>query len=242
MEKMQIDTKEYILYAPDSLNYITENIGNLLKERMEFYKTLFDVKDFRKVVINYFDDLDKFREFIYELRGERASLPEYARGTSDKGMINAFIEPKPNIIIGSPLYNNQLYMASHELFHTMYKELIWEKENKNKIFWFDEGTALLFSGEYKETLNEKNFPKWFLNVINSTKTKPNLNELKHGSSFQTDDYNGYQLSLLAVKYLFDTLDFEEFKKLMHDVDKIESYGLTVLDDAIEFYQRFLEEK
>lgn len=84
MEKMQIDTKEYILYAPDSLNYITENIGNLLKERMEFYKTLFDVKDFRKVVINYFDDLDKFREFIYELRGERASLPEYARGTFDK--------------------------------------------------------------------------------------------------------------------------------------------------------------
>ena len=54
---MQIDTKEYILYAPDSLNYITENMGNILKERMNFYKTLFDVKDFRKVVINYFDDL-----------------------------------------------------------------------------------------------------------------------------------------------------------------------------------------
>lgn len=231
---MQIDTKEYILYAPDSLNYITENIGNLLKERMVFYKTLFDVKDFRKVVINYFDDLDKFREFIYEIRGERKSLPEYARGTFDKGMINAFIES--NITVGSPLYNNKLHLASHELFHIMYKELIWEKENKKRVVWFDEGMSQLFCGQYKEILNKENFKEWFLDVINSTKIKPNLNELKHGSSFKTDDYNGYKLSLLAVKYLFDTLGFEDFKKLMHDVDKIESYGLTVLDDAIEFYK------
>lgn len=234
MEKIQIDTKEYILYAPDSLNYITENMGNLLKERMEFYKTLFDVKDFRKVVINYFDDLDKFREFIYEIRGERKSLPEYARGTFDKGMINAFIES--NITVGSPLYNNKLHLASHELFHIMYKELIWEKENKKRVVWFDEGMAQLFCGQYKKILNKENFKEWFLDVINSTKIKPNLNELKHGSSFKTDDYNGYKLSLLAVKYLFDTLGFEDFKKLMHDVDKIESYGLTVLDDAIEFYK------
>lgn len=155
-------------------------------------------------------------------------------------MINAFIEP--NIIVGSPLYNNKLYMASHELFHIMYKELIWEKENKKRVVWFDEGMAQLFCGQYKEILNEENFKEQFLDIVKGTKIKPNLNELKHGSSFQTDDYNGYKLSLLAVKYLFDTLDFEEFKRLMHDVDKIENYGVTVLDDAIEHYRRILGKK
>lgn len=45
MEKKQIDTKEYVLYAPDSLNYITENMGSILKESIEFYKSLFDITD-----------------------------------------------------------------------------------------------------------------------------------------------------------------------------------------------------
>ena len=40
---------------------------------------------------NVFDDINKFREFIYDLRGENQTLPSYAKGTFDKGMINAFI-------------------------------------------------------------------------------------------------------------------------------------------------------
>lgn len=234
MEKKQIETKEYVLYSPDSLNYITENIGTILKESIEFYKLLFDVSTFRKIQINYFDDLTKFREYIYSLRGEKETLPEYAQGTFDKGMINAYISP--NIIVGSQTYNTKLHMASHELFHIMYKELIWEKENKKRVVWFDEGMAQLFSLEFKETLNDNNFKKWLDDLINSTEIIPNLNELKHGSTFKNSKYNGYKLSLLAVKYLFDTLQFDEFKKLMHDTDKIESYGATIVKDAIEFYK------
>lgn len=62
-----------------------------------------------------------------------------------------------NLTIGSHLYNRRLYMASHELFHIMYKELIWEKENKIRIIWFDEGMAQFFSGEYNNELSDENF-------------------------------------------------------------------------------------
>ena len=53
--------------------------------------------------------------------------------------LNAFIEP--NWLVGSPMYIKKLYLASHELFHIMYQELVWNKENKPRIVWFDEGMA-----------------------------------------------------------------------------------------------------
>lgn len=118
---------------------------SILNAAIAFYKKLFDIVSFRKIQINYFDSLEKFREYIYSLRGERKSLPEYATGTFDNGMINAFI--KPNLLVGSPLYNKALYLANHELFHIMYQELIWERKKLKRIVWFDEGMAQLFSGE-----------------------------------------------------------------------------------------------
>lgn len=132
MEKIQIDRKDYILYSPDSLKFITDNISSILNDSLSLYKSLFEIENFRKIQINYFDNINTFREYIYSLRGEKESLPDYATGTFDNGMINAFINP--NILIGTPLYKKMLFMASHELFHIMYKELVWEKEHKKKNY------------------------------------------------------------------------------------------------------------
>lgn len=132
---------------------------SILNDAIAFYKKLFDIVSFRKIQINYFDSLEKFREYIYSLRGERKSLPEYATGTFDNGMINTFI--KPNLLVGSYLYNKALYLANHELFHIMYQELIWERKKLKRIVWFDEGMAQLFSGENNELLNDDNFINWF---------------------------------------------------------------------------------
>ena len=234
MEKIQYDCEEYIIYSPDSLKYITNSMPNILNESLSFYKSLFEVDSFRKFQINYFDNIKTFREYVYLLRGEKESLPEYAKGTFDNGMINSFIEP--NILAGTSLYRKKLFMASHELFHIMYRELIWEKENKKRIIWFDEGMAQLFSGEYKELLDDSHFENWLNKLIESTKEIPNLNELKQGSDFENDKYSGYKLSLLAVKYLFDILSFDEFKKLMHDTDQLQNYGSEIITQAINWYK------
>lgn len=88
MEKLQFENEVFVLYSPDSLKYITDNMPKVLNKSFELYKDLFDVDTFRKIQINYFDDIEQFRNFIYDLRGEKESLPTYAKGTFDRGMVN----------------------------------------------------------------------------------------------------------------------------------------------------------
>lgn len=234
MEKLQFENEVFVLYSPDSLKYITDNMPKVLNKSFELYKDLFDVDTFRKIQINYFDDIEQFRNFIYDLRGEKESLPTYAKGTFDRGMVNSYISP--NLEVNSKRYHKVLYNVSHELFHIMYKELIWNKENKNRIVWFDEGMAQFFSGENDSVLSDDNFGNWFEDVLDKTLEIPNLNEIQHGTSFENEKYSGYDLSLLSVKYLYESLGHEEFKKLMHDNDRIIEYGETIVQDSINYYQ------
>lgn len=231
MEKLQYENNDYVLYSPDSLKYVTNNMIDILNKKLDCYRKLFGVDKFRKVQINYFDNKDRFRKYIYKLRGENKSLPEYAQGTFDNGMINAYIDP--SLSIGSDMYKKRLYLASHELFHIMYKELIWQN-NYDRITWFDEGMAQYFSGEYDELLNN-DFDAWASNVISSTKIIPNLNELKHNYNFVTDEYNGYKLSLIAIKYMHDILSID-FKLLVHNPKEIIRYGDAVLEEVINYFQ------
>ena len=240
MEKVQFENEIVILYSPDSLKYITDNMQSILIKSFKFYKELFDIEIFRKIQINYFDDLEKFRNYIYELRGEKDSLPKYAKGTFDNGMVNSYISP--NMDTNSMQYHNILFMASHELFHIMYQELIWGKEKKKRIVWFDEGMAQLFSGENDYILNDDNFENWFNWLLNRTYEIPNLNELQHGSNFETEKYSGYNLSLLSVKYLYEILGQNDFKKLMHDNDKIIEYGRSIVQNAFNYFKNKLKNK
>lgn len=148
-------------------------------------------------------------------------------------MINAFIEN--DLIVDSPIYIRKLYLASHELFHIMYQELVCNKYKKRRVVWFDEGMAQFFSGEYDYELSDKYFENWFKTLVKDTKIIPNLNDLDHGSEFETSNYSGYKLSLLAVKYLYDTMTFDSFKVLMYNPDDIIEIGSKVLTDAFKYY-------
>ena len=234
MQKKQFENDNFVLYSPDSLNYITDDLETILNETLKLYKDLFNVDNFRKVQINYFDNIEDFRNYIYELRENKDSLPEYAKGTFDKGMINAFIQP--NIIEGTPLYIHRKYNASHELFHIMYQELVWQKNRQDRIVWFDEGMAQFFSGENKKEMT-LDFPNWLNKVRTNTKKIPNLNVLRHGSSFETDEYSGYNLSLLAVKYLYDKLGIDEFKNLILNNNRIIEFGSNIVEEAFAYYDK-----
>lgn len=233
MEKLQKECKEYKLYAPDSLKYITDSMDSILIPKIEEYKALFGIDEYEQIQINYFDDLEKFRNFIYDLRGEKDSLPDYAIGTYDSGMINAFIPS--NIVTESQQYKEKLYMASHELFHIMYKKLVLKGDSSKRIVWYDEGMAQFMSGEKKELQDISRFKEFYLYAKMTTKELPNLNNINHGNSFCNEYYNGYILSYLCIRYLSETLSSEDFKKLMRDFDKITEYGNTILNDMFGYY-------
>ncbi len=216
-----------IINYSDSLQEIIDKTLPILKEKLEEYKKLFNIEKNDKVVINYFDDLNEFREFIYNIRGNRTSLPDYAKGTYDNGMINAYISKE--------MQDNQLYYASHELFHILYSKYGLNNDLRNRIVWYDEGMAKFISGEDKPLKDENKFINFYKNVKENTKIIPNLNVLKHGKEFYNDYYNAYQLSYLSIRYLYEILSKEEFNSLLFDIDKVKEIGNNIVYKMFEYY-------
>ena len=225
--------EKYILNSPKSLNYITNKLDDILPQKINYYKKIFKIDNLEPIIINYFDDIDKFRNYIYNIRGTKDPLPSYAVGTYDNGMINAYIDPK--IIINSSKYNKKLYLPCHELFHILYMKYILKDDFSKRIVWYDEGMAQFLSGEKDELLDENNFKKFYLKVRDNTLIIPNLNELNHGANFYNDSYNGYDLSYLCIRYLSEILDNANFQKLMSDFDRIKKYGNSILNDMFTYY-------
>ena len=97
--------------------------------------------------------------------------------------------------------------------------------------------AQYFSGENDYLLDEKKFKKYYLYVKENTKEIPKMNSLKHGDSFCNDNYNGYDLSYLAVRYLHDILSKNDFKELMSNFNLIKKYGQTIINDMFEYFNK-----
>ena len=229
--------KAYILNAPQSLKYITDNMHDVLNDKIEQYKKIFKIKQLNPIQINYFDNIEEFRNFIYKIRGEKESLPEYATGTYDNGMINAFI--KPNIDINSNDYKIKLYLANHELFHILYMQYILKNDYQKRIVWYDEGMAQFLSGEMDELLDIEKFKKFYLKVKNNTLVIPNLNEIEHGTSFCNNNYNGYDLSYLCIRYLREIMTNEKFQDLMSNFSKIKEYGINIIENMFAYYDSII---
>ena len=229
--------KAYILNAPQSLKYITDNMHDILNDKIEQYKKIFKIKQLNPIQINYCDNIGEFRNFIYKIRGEKESLPEYATGTYDNGMINAFI--KPNIDINSNDYKIKLYLANHELFHILYMQYILKNDYQKRIVWYDEGMAQFLSGEMDELLDIEKFKKFYLKVKNNTLVIPNLNEIEHGTSFCNNNYNGYDLSYLCIRYLREIMTNEEFQDLMSNFSKIKEYGINIIENMFKYYDSII---
>ena len=231
MQKI-IETNICKINYSDSLQELAESTIKLLQTKIVEYQKMFNTQFDEQIVVNYFDDLEKFREFIYAIRGERESLPKYAKGTYDSGMINAYIAPDTQM--------KRLYTASHELFHILYMKYILKDDYSKRIVWYDEGMAQFMSGEKDKIIDEAAFKKFFLRVKEETKEIPNLNDLKHGDSFYNDKYNGYDLSYLSVKYLNDILNSEKFVKLMPDFSNIKKYGDDIVTKMFSYYDQKLD--
>lgn len=231
----RLETATVIVNYSQLLEQLAISTLELLNNKMNEYVQLFNIEKIDPITVNYFDDLEEFRKFIYQLRGENNSLPAYARGTYDNGMINVCIDPKKQM--------NSIYTAPHELFHILYMKYILKENYNNRIVWYDEGMAQYFSGEKKKLEQEQLFIDFYIKVKENTKIIPNMNEITHGKSFCNDSYNGYDLSYLSIKYLSEIMSLEGFKKLMSDFNQIKMLGDSVVDDMFDYFdKKFIYEK
>lgn len=231
----RLETATVIVNYSQLLEQLAISTLELLNNKMNEYVQLFNIEKIDPITVNYFDDLEEFRKFIYQLRGENSSLPEYARGTYDNGMINVCIDPKKQM--------NSIYTAPHELFHILYMKYILKDNYDNRIVWYDEGMAQYFSGEKQKLDQEQLFIDFYIKVKENTKIIPNMNEITHGKSFYNDSYNGYDLSYLSIKYLSEIMSLEGFKKLMSDFNQIKMLGDSVVDDMFDYFdKKFIYEK
>lgn len=225
----KIEKDGIIINYSDSLEELASATIELLKTKSLEYKELFNITEMEVIKVNYFDTLNDFREFIYKLRGEKESLPEYAKGTYDNDMVNAYVASKTQM--------DKLYTASHELFHIFYMKYILKGNYENRIIWYDEGMAQFLSGEDKKLHQKDNFKEYYLKVKESTKIIPKLNELEHGDDFYNESYNGYDLSYLAIRYLNEIMSVNDFRALMSDFDKIKAIGNNVLNEMFNYFDK-----
>ncbi len=214
----------------------SDSLVDIVKDMLEIslYKTkeiydFFKIDSFRCVTVNLFDDSDEFKSFVANIRGVSVDeLPKYATGTFDKGMINAYF--KSDIKKDSPFYKRKSHMIFHELAHIIYLEKILKNDINKRIIWLDEGLAQNLSGEF----SDDDFDN-FLNRFKSFKNIPNLNELRHGKKFVNDDYNGYVISYLVVKYLIQTRGYDGLLTILENKELSKELGDEIVNEMKEYY-------
>ena len=220
-----------VINYSESLEELIDKTLEVLNKKIKEYENIFNINIKDKIVINYFDNLEEFRQFIYDIRGNRDSLPEYAKGTYDNGMINAYIDIN--------LFDKKIYNASHELFHILFLKHILNGDLRNRIVWYDEGMAQFMSGEKDYLKDEKEFKEFYIQAKQRNRIIPNLNELWHGNSFYNENYDGYQLSYLSIRYLYEALSEKEFYSLLFDIEKVKEIGCDIAEKAIKYFDNKL---
>ena len=89
-------------------------------------------------------------------------------------------------------------------------------------------------------LNDKEELKEFYEKVKAkTKEIPPLQGLKHGSAFVNENYNMYDLSFLAIRYLFDTKSEEEIYHIVMDTEESNELGKTIIEHMFKYYDKIL---
>lgn len=121
----------------------------------------------------------------------------------------------------------------HEIVHHLYKYYVYGAD-KPRITWVDEGLAQLFSGQNGVLKDED---KYNLFIEENLKYIDNidLNKLNHNDrSFGNN--NGYNLSYIAIRYLYETNNHDEFINIIKSEEKLLKYGNEIIDNMKEYYK------
>lgn len=216
------DDSNFVINYQDNLEKLVTNFVSYYKNNINELFKKFYLESINKMKIRLFSDKSLLGDIPYK-------LGDFAGFFNDKG-VNCYIN-----INGKKSEDDIIKAIMHEIVHHIYRFYI-ENDTTNRIIWFDEGLAMNFSLQNDKYNDDDNFKEFLVNKIFSIKSIPCINDLNHGSSFVNDNYNGYDLSYLVVRYLMETNSQRDFYFIMKDKDLIKSIGNNVLESAMKYYK------
>lgn len=213
---LKIKKNDLTIFCSNGLENFSNEFINYFNENIDEIKEELSIKKDTKIIVAITDDEEQ-AGFVYG----KSSFHGYFNDTGAFAYIN---------LNGGKTKEYLFKGLIHELVHHLYKYYVYGKD-KERITWVDEGLAQFFSGQ-KEDLKDKNKYKLFLEENLEYCDNVNLNELNNNDrSF--GNKNGYNLSYIAIRHLYETYNHEEFINIIKSKEKLLEFGSTILDQIKE---------
>ena len=225
------ENSEFKIFATDNLENFATDCLAYITEQKEKILDFFGLDRFRKIEINLFDNQETFLKFIKSLRWQGAKIPSYCKGTFDNFMVNESLNPI-NVSLNPNRYKGGVL---HECIHIIYNSI-----TDKRITWLDEGLAMNLSGEKNDLLDDESLKDYITQKLLPMNLPSNMNQLSHGEMFVNEEYNGYELSYLAVRYLLETKSKDEIHEMIKNSYKALEIGNEILPCALNYFKTKLE--
>ena len=197
-------------FSYEFINYYKENIGDIKSKLMINKDIILKVALF---------DIEKQNSFIYG----KSDFSGFFNDIGAYAYINLYGEKNKECMFKGLM---------HELTHHLYKYYVYGKDKK-RITWVDEGIAQYISGQKEELLDDNTYNDFLKDNLKDI-DQLELNKLNHDDrSFGKK--NGYNLSYIAIRYLFETNKHKDFIDIISDYDVLIKIGDSVLKGACSYY-------
>jgi len=226
-----VENEDFCIYSNQSLKKLSNKSFEELKLNKQRILDFFKVNEFRKVIMINFDDIEEFRKYVLSLRELGAHLPKYATGVFDKGMIISYVDPE--ILKDKEGLNRKIKTGVHEFIHIVNKEKIYQE----RVIWLDEGLATNLDTTNDDLNNDDKFIEYLKDEILCIKDLPIMNDLTHhGTGFKQENYDGYDLVYVCVRYLMEITEKNRLLEILKDYNLSIEVGKNILQDAVNYYK------
>ena len=215
---MSIKNQDLTIYSSKNLGDFSNEFIIYYNENIERIKNALLVKGNIKQIVAITDD-ESNANFVYG----KSSFSGFFNNTGSFAYIN---------LNGDKTKDYMFKGLMHELTHHLYKYHVYGAA-KERITWVDEGLAQLLSGQKEELQNNTSY-QLFLEENLKDIEDIDLNELNHNDrSF--GNKNGYNLSYIAIRYLYETTQQEEFADIIRNEATLKQLGEKILRHAKKHY-------
>ncbi len=229
--KKNIENQDFNLIYDINIEEFAEDLFKEINLRKKKIIEFFELEEIRKIEIILFNNREEFINNIKSYYSSVNDIPSYCKANICNGKINILFDEQ----IKSYEYRYKLKIrnAIHEYIHVIYNEYI---SPDYRVLWLDEGLAINLSDERLYLNDEKKF-KEFLIKIKPSLNKFRLDDLKHGVKFVNNEYNGYDISYIMVRYILENYNNKELNILIRNRFEIQKLEEKIMDEIIDYFYR-----